>query len=249
MEKAIKKSGILISIVISLLMLYNITFLKKKTANYVKQLNFQSLSRLGSGRSIEKVMDSTKKKQKLVLLFSNKRSGSSFVGQFFDKNPNTFYLFEPLFPFTRNCDVLVQKRVEVLKQMLNCQFQGIQSEYEKAFKITRHSDQFAKCIENNLCFSERNQQLLERYNKTCQQNHKNYLKKQGCKPFHDSEVLSKICRNSSVVAFKILRICDISTLDALINDNAIRSNADLKIIHLVRDPRAIIASRLVVSLK
>ena len=34
-----------------------------------------------------------------VIILSSMRSGSSFLGQFFNQNPSVFYFFEPLFPF------------------------------------------------------------------------------------------------------------------------------------------------------
>ena len=184
-------------------------------------------------------------KRKVVILFSNKRSGSSFVGELLNQNPNAFYLFEPLFPFTRTCETLIEDRVDLLKKLINCDLSNLLETYKYAFRITGHTDLHAKCVRNHLCFYERHKQLLTKYSKKCKAEQKSG---HYCGFPIKLDILSSICKTSSIVAFKILRICDIASLETVLSELEARSDVTLKFIHLVRDPRAIMNSRLLVSL-
>ena len=55
-----------------------------------------------------------------VLLLTNYRSGSSFLGQLFNQHPNAFYTFEPLYPVGLGSDVQVQHKI--LEGCFRCDF-------------------------------------------------------------------------------------------------------------------------------
>jgi len=180
-------------------------------------------------------------RKKVILLLSNKRSGTSFAGHLFYENPTIFYLFEPLFPFTRSCEVLQQERVNFLRQILHCEFENLQKQYQNAFLVTNHSDEYAMCLQHNLCFSERHERLLLRYKRNCLSK---YTPDECDFPLK-GEILSETCRASPIVAYKVIRMCDFTILQRVFEN--MHQSIDLKIIHLIRDPRAILASRLLVS--
>ncbi|CAK8694991.1 unnamed protein product [Clavelina lepadiformis] len=182
-------------------------------------------------------------KRKLVLLLAYKRSGSSFLGEMFNNNPAAFYLFEPLFPFTRQCDVLQVERVDALNELFKCNFKVIPSVYRTAFEVTGHTDFWSNCSKNNICFYERHANLLQNYNSISKTPVKCY-KRGGCETPLNTTILSNICSRSSLVVYKVLRICDLYTLEAILDNFEKKQDVELKVIHLFRDPRAIIASKL-----
>ncbi|XP_078485025.1 carbohydrate sulfotransferase 1-like [Ciona intestinalis] len=174
-------------------------------------------------------------RRKVVILFTTKRSGSTFLGEVFNQNPNAFYLFEPLFPFTRTCDLLREERINTLRQFTECNFKNVSEIYKEAFNIIKHTDKFAKCLKNNICFEERHIPLLAKYESVCQQS--NYS---DCQLPMKPTIISEICSKSKLVVYKILRVCELQDLAHLVETEYL----DIRIVHLVRDPRAILSSRM-----
>nr|XP_002130975.1 carbohydrate sulfotransferase 3-like [Ciona intestinalis] len=174
-------------------------------------------------------------RQKVVILFTTKRSGSTFLGEVFNQNPEAFYLFEPLFPFTRTCDLLREERINALRQFTECNFKNISEIYKNAFTVLEHTDKYAQCLKNNICFEERHLPLLARYESACQQS--NYS---NCQLPLKPTIISAICSKSKLVVYKILRVCELQNLAHLIKTE----DLDIRIVHLVRDPRAILSSRM-----
>ena len=78
------------------------------------------------------VLDSSTSKRVNVIIVSEPKSGSSFLGQIFNQHPNVFYLFEPLRAVTvvKNEDLYLnlpsenynRLAVELLFEILNCRF-------------------------------------------------------------------------------------------------------------------------------
>ena len=232
------------------LLLYMILVKKSKISVYRKQQ-----TNLASNHA--EVMENTNKlvgyakgqvinatntfRRKVILLLSNKRSGTSFAGHLFYENPRIFYLFEPLFPFTRSCDVLQEERISCLHHLLQCEFEHLNTQYQHAFRVTNHSDMFAMCLPHNLCFSERHERLLMKYKGKCLAKHS----LEECRFPLKSEILSTTCRASPIVAYKVIRMCEFSNMQNVLEN--LKASIDIKVVHLIRDPRAILASRLQVS--
>uniref|UniRef100_A0ABM0M395 Carbohydrate sulfotransferase 1-like n=1 Tax=Saccoglossus kowalevskii TaxID=10224 RepID=A0ABM0M395_SACKO len=51
-------------------------------------------------RTTEDRLTSNREKQRHIILLASKRTGSSFLGEIFNRNPEVMYVFEPLFQFT-----------------------------------------------------------------------------------------------------------------------------------------------------
>lgn len=180
------------------------------------------------------------KTRKVILLVTNKRSGSSFVGEMFMRNPKAYYLFEPLFPYTRECHLLQKERIETLEKFSRCQFDDVRQEYAKVFNWTHKEDTYAKCKRFNVCFLHRNPTLIAAYNQNVPKT-KQLVSLDFAKAF-DGTVLSKLCSSSDFTVFKVLRTCQMSSFIHLIKGEL--PGYTFKIIHLLRDPRAIISSRM-----
>lgn len=182
---------------------------------------------------------------KKLLIFTNKRSGSSFMGEYFNRNNKAFYLFEPLFPFTRSCDVLKTERVETLTKIMQCKLVEIEEDYVEAFAITKHNPN--DCLTCGICMYNRHVGIAKFYMRESNLKSLAYLPLSKC-PFHlNLDVVSSLCKNASVDVVKILRICSMQTLEQMYA-KLFYAEPNLYdkvgMIHLIRDPRAIVSSRL-----
>ena len=80
------------------------------------------------------ILDSSTSKRVNVIIVSEPRSGSSFLGQIFNQHPNVFYLFEPLRAVTvvTNEDLYLnlpsenynRLALKLLFEILNCRFRS-----------------------------------------------------------------------------------------------------------------------------
>ena len=65
----------------------------------------------------------TRPKQKVIIITTFMRSGSTFLGELFNLHPNTFYQFEPLHPFYRyGCSKQLDQKYASLVSKLRCKF-------------------------------------------------------------------------------------------------------------------------------
>lgn len=85
-----------------------------------------------------------KRKGTFVILASYYRSGSTFTGQIFNQNPDAFYLFEPMYPYTFNCDILTSERENFIRQISQCDFRQVPKLYKQAFEVTNATDVFSR---------------------------------------------------------------------------------------------------------
>ena len=123
----------------------------------------------------------------VVVLHCSFRSGSSFLGELFNNNPDAFYVFEPL----------------------------------TGTKPDQHL------------------QILERVINTCNSRHWGITERTNS--FNHPETVFSRCLFNQILAIKTVRIRDISLLRNL---TIWDSSTPLRVVHLLRDPRAVLQSRL-----
>ena len=177
-----------------------------------------------------------------LLIYAPARSGSSFLGQIFNQHKDVFYLYEPLYVYT----ILNKLRVKTPFQLLHDSLTLLRDSFECNF--TKHQlylyfisnpgyasnlfrDSSKAMSTPPLCLQH--QEKMEHWSE--------YEKNARiCTNRLEPKMTSIVCRNHRQVTIKVLshRI-KLSELLKLASNTT-----NLKIIHLLRDPRAIIASRL-----
>lgn len=193
-----------------------------------------------------------------VLLLASHRSGSSFLGEIFNQNPNAFYLFEPLAAVqethsTDGCADLMEEKVDLLDRWFTCNaphFYRAQSDDQKKHQNglgVDESNKHGRCVEVGLCSRNRNQWSCD--TGICHE--RKWLQKpsqvtgittseeecKSCRPIN-AELMSSICSSKSIVAPKTIRLCSTRQITTLM-----RLHPDMKVIMLYRDPRGIYGSR------
>ena len=91
-----------------------------------------------------------------VFLVTQCRSGSSILGELFNRRERVTYLYEPLYPFrAQACSPppveLVGKSVRAVEAMTRCDFGGLPKFYKEAYAHTGLEDH-ARCDENAFGF-------------------------------------------------------------------------------------------------
>ncbi|XP_039892330.1 carbohydrate sulfotransferase 6-like [Simochromis diagramma] len=167
-----------------------------------------------------------------VLLLSSWRSGSSFLGQVFSQHPSVFYLMEPGWHVwtqlrQNGARALRMALRDLLRSLFQCDFSVMESYLpENQKELFMWSQSRALCSPPVCPLMPRNQLS----NKThCQQN---------CKP-RDLKIVEQVCGFYSHVVYKEVRIFELESLYPLLLD----PNLNLRIIHLVRDPRGVMRSK------
>ncbi|KAG9275366.1 carbohydrate sulfotransferase 3-like [Astyanax mexicanus] len=182
--------------------------------------------------------------QKHILLLAATRTGSSFVGEFFNQlGSNMFYLFEPLWHVERmlsqdmdipNATVSSLAYRDVLLSLFLCDFSLLERfisptpQEHVTPALFRRESSMALC-EEQVC-SPVVKHLFERYR----------CKTRRCGPLNLT-LASEACLGKEFRAIKTVRVRQLETLRLLVEDPRL----DIKVIQLVRDPRAILASRMV----
>ncbi|KAG5831162.1 hypothetical protein ANANG_G00300890 [Anguilla anguilla] len=181
---------------------------------------------------------------KHILLLAATRTGSSFVGEFFNQQDGTmFYLFEPLWHVERklsaaaggtNSSVSAQTYRDVLQQLFLCDFTLLErfiepppADHVTAALFRRESS--ASLCEESVC-SPVVKDVFERY----------HCKERSCGPLNFT-LASRSCLRKVHRAIKTVRVRQLESLRPLVEDPRL----DVRVIQLVRDPRAVLASRMV----
>lgn len=182
--------------------------------------------------------------RKHILLLATTRTGSSFVGEFFNQQgDNMFYLFEPLWHVEKmltletggtNATAAAKAYRDVLQQLFLCDFSLLESFIEPlpvdhiTTALFRRESSSSLC-EDPVC-SPFIKGVFERY----------HCKTRRCGPLNLTTA-SESCLQKEHRAIKSVRVRQLETLRPLAEDPRL----DVKFIQLVRDPRAVLASRMV----
>lgn len=169
-----------------------------------------------------------------ILIISSWRSGSSFIGQVFSQHSDVFYLMEPawhvwLNMYQNSANVLQMAVRDLLRSVFLCDM----SVFDVYVRGNRSlSDLFQYGVSRALCSPP----ACDFYKRT------DITNELTCKTMCGKSQFSKIeaaCKTYSHVVLKEVRLFDLKVLYPLLKDPSL----NLKIIHLIRDPRAVAKSR------
>ncbi|XP_040181111.1 carbohydrate sulfotransferase 4-like [Rana temporaria] len=175
-----------------------------------------------------------------LLILSSWRSGSSFLGQIFNHHQDVFYLFEPgrsvWMRFRRESIELLHYLVrDVLRSLFTCDVSPLKQYLpgggQQISEMGFFAESRALCSPPS-CFGYMPSEGFDR--QKCLYRCKNT----------SLDKMAEACTIYSHVVMKTVRILDLSVLLPLFRDPAL----DLRILHLVRDPRAVALSRKYFSL-
>ncbi|XP_063422609.1 carbohydrate sulfotransferase 1-like [Mytilus trossulus] len=173
----------------------------------------------------------SKKSVTQVLLIGQMRSGTSFTGELFNQHPEAFYMFEPLRGLLQANITDKQSLMRlvkgfpleegvsnIMKGILECDFSQISSNILKNDFMLRSR----QTSEFYTCF-RKNEPSTETFQKCL-------------------KLLTNRCKQSSLRVVKTIR------MTTELASTLLSSLPNLKIVYLVRDPRAIIQSRIMLNL-
>ena len=165
-----------------------------------------------------------------VLILAHGRSGSSFLGQIFNSHPDVFYIYEPLITFqlttVRDSRLYEQSTMRLLRDIFNCRFEQ-QTEFLSFMSHMPLSRFSSRALTTPYC-----------KNITSARDNRTFVHCKDLDPLLTS--LSCTLYKHTVVkvlTHRFLPFIEVDRLAPLFN-----SCSKLKIIHLMRDPRAVIAS-------
>ena len=151
-----------------------------------------------------------------IIIYARYRTGSSFTGELFQQNPDVFFAFEPLKFLSFGGQSFVNQGAEAaLKLVLSCQFQTILD------------------VGHNI--SDNRILKFWKYRAFCSK----LVMQEAialCKKY-TVKMLEQLCASQPHVAAKIIHVSNIGPLVNLMMKG-------VKVVHLVRDPRGVMSSRL-----
>uniref|UniRef100_A0A8C6UV66 Sulfotransferase n=1 Tax=Neogobius melanostomus TaxID=47308 RepID=A0A8C6UV66_9GOBI len=163
------------------------------------------------------------KKRQLIYVLTTWRSGSSFFGELFNQNPEVFFLYEPMWHiwqklYPGDAVSLQGAARDMLSSLYRCDLSVFQLYNSPGGRILPPWDfsepPSIKWCAPTLCALPTGKRCLR--------------------------LLEEECLKYNTIVIKGVRILDINVLAPLMEDPSL----DLKVIHLVRDPRAVANSRI-----
>ena len=212
-----------------------------KTSGIVQgliMLNYSGINGSTSTMEISQRIENIKSQKftlrKNLIILSPGRGGSSFLGAMFDSNPQIMFWFEPL-------RIVLEK---LYKAGVSIQRNELINFRQTCVNLI---DSFFKCDFSNISkitLSELSRHIFRNRSKALTSGDLCPRKTLGCLPFSDSR-LKKACNSYNHTVIKILttRVPNksIQSLRELFQQ---QNGYDVRLIHLVRDPRAVIYSRM-----
>lgn len=158
-----------------------------------------------------------------IILVTGFRTGSTFLGELFNQNPDALYMFEP---FHQN---------NVNRLAGNGVIQGVDRDSSLLEKRTAYLEQITQqCDTASPSFWWMSKGL------SCGTDEENQYRfgTQKC-PKYPQSLFSSTCKKKDIVALKLIRIQRIEHLNLVPG----LKNVNFKVIHLIRDPRGTMNSR------
>lgn len=178
-----------------------------------------------------------------LLLMATTRTGSSFVGEFFNQNSDIFYLFEPLWhvektvtfePGGMNAVASSIIYRDTVQQLMLCNLYALESFLYPTPERHVTGFLFRRGSSKSLCEGA-----------VCTPTKRGGTQRFPCRVRQcgllNMTLATQACLQKQHVAMKTVRLRQLEYLRPLVEDLRI----DLRIIQLVRDPRAVLASRMV----
>lgn len=179
------------------------------------------------------------RRRQLVYVLTTWRSGSSFFGELFNQNPGVFFLYEPMWHIWQKLypgDALSLQGAErdMLSALYRCDFSVFQLYNTQPGKNLTTLDVFGAPFNKVIC----SYPLCPLYRKDVV----GMVEDKVCTkcPPRSLHSLEEQCLKYDTIVIKGVRVLDINVLAPLMEDPTL----DLKVVHLVRDPRAMANSRI-----
>ncbi|XP_061821921.1 carbohydrate sulfotransferase 2-like [Nerophis lumbriciformis] len=179
------------------------------------------------------------RRRQLIYVLTTWRSGSSFFGELFNQNPEVFFLYEPMWHiwqklYPGDAVSLQGAARDMLSALYRCDMSVFQLYNSPGGKNFTSLGLFGATLNKvvcsyPMCSAYRKEAVGLVDDKVCKK----------CPPL-SLRLLEDQCLKYGTVVIKGVRILDVNVLAPLMEDPSL----DLKVIHLVRDPRAVANSRI-----